>query len=433
MRILGIGDDNDLGDMYLRLRARGHDVRVHIADEGSADSMTGMITHAPDVRAALAWVKEARDDGLVLFESSSRGETQDRLRMEGYRVVGGSAFGDRLEQERAFGQGALRAIGLPTLATHSFASFDDAIDFVRSTRQRYVLKFNGAGFASSRNYVGMREDGIDVVSALRHQKSTWQLDLPPDFLLMDHVRGVEMGVGAFFDGERFLGPPNLDWEHKRLFPGDLGELTGEMGTLVTYRGAEKCFAATLAKLAPAFATAGHVGYVNLNTIVNEHGIWPLELTCRFGYPGFAVLSALHAQPWDDLLVALVERRGLPIATHDGYGVGVVLTVPPCPYREGYERLSKGAPIFIDPDLSLVEREGLHFAEVRKVGDELVTAGVVGYVMVVTARGATVEEAQSGAYRLAAKIAIPNVRYRDDIGARFLREDRHTLRRLGWCA
>ena len=81
-------------------------------------------------------------------------------------------------------------------------------------------------------------------------------------------------------------------------PANMGELTGEMGTVATFtRRRIACSISTLAPLEPLFREAGHVGWVNLNTIINDQGVWPLEFTCRFGYPGFAVLEPLQAIDW----------------------------------------------------------------------------------------------------------------------------------------
>ena len=431
MRFLGIGHGNDLGDLYLRLAKRGHEVRVYVDDPDLRDIMTGMMTFTLDWQTDLAWIREASQSGIIIFEGNGWGEIQDQLRAEGYNVVGGSAFGDRLESDRAFGQQVLRDVGLQTADTSEFHDFDEAIRFLRQERKRFVLKFSGSGFASTRNYVGEMATGEDMIALLETQRERWRYSERPHFILMEHLKGVEVGVGAFFNGERFLEPANLDWEHKRFFPGDLGELTGEMGTLATYRGAEAIFQKTLSRIAPALRTSGYCGYINLNTIVNERGIWPLEFTCRFGYPGFAILDALHADRWDEIFSKLVTKSADRIETHDGYAICVVLTVPPFPYRYGYEELSKGAPIVLSDEMTDEDRDHLHFSEVAMTNGRLVTAGLIGYVMVATGRGATVEEAQNRAYRRCRMVVIPNVRYRTDIGDRFVREDEASLRKWGW--
>ena len=340
MRILGIGEYADLGDVYLRLAAQGHEVKLFSSIRGCRDILAGMVERVVDWRAELDWIRAASRDGIVIFETANDGLLQDKLRGSGLQVIGGSAFGDRLENDRVFAQHQLRALGLRTAPIYDFTSFDGAIDFVREHQRAYVFKANGSAMGLP-TYVGQSEDGADVVAQLVRYRDHWRRKKAPRFVLMEHLRGVEVGVGAYFNGAEFLDPPCIDWEHKRFFPGDLGEMTGEMGTVVSYRGGKRLMDETLLKLAPQLRAGGYCGYINLNTIVNEDGIWPLEFTARFGYPGSIILGALQQTPWDELFGALLNRSTADFATQPGFAVGVVLTVPPYPYRTGYASLSKG--------------------------------------------------------------------------------------------
>jgi phosphoribosylamine---glycine ligase len=433
MRILGVGNACDLGDMYLRLSAAGHAVRVFVQDFAEHGVMDGMVERVESWRDQLDWIRAAGRDGVVVFETAEHGAEQDELRRDGFQVIGGSAFGDRLENDRAFGQRVLADAGMSTARTHGFSDFDAAIAFIRANPARYVFKLDGSVTSSWRNYVGQAEDGSDLIALLIGQRARLAAigHLDASFVLMEHVSGVETGVGAYFNGERFLEPACLDWEHKRFFPGDLGELTGEMGTLVTYEHGERLFSLTLARLAPLLRESGYVGYINLNTIIDERGVWPLELTCRFGYPGFAILDALHPGGWAPLFRAMLDRNPTRFAARPGFAVGVVLTVPPFPYRYGYAEISKGLPISFRPGTEPRQVEQLHLGEVARVDGQLVTSGIVGYVMVATGVGATVQAAQQSAYDAVRTVSLPNARYRNDIGDAFLARGRAELQRLGY--
>ena len=431
MRILGIGEGNDLAAMHRGFVDRGHEVRVFVEDPACQDVHGGMLDLTPDWQRELGWIREGHDDGLIVFESAVKGELQDQLRREGFRVIGGCALGDRLEGDRSFGQQVLREAGLQTAASHRFTDYASAMAFVQAEPARYVLKFNGANSERTRNFVGDMDDGVDLLALLGLHAARQQPGESVDFVLMDHLEGVEVGVGAYFDGQRFLQPACIDFEHKRFFPGELGELTGEMGTIVSYRGSRRLFDAVLAPIASLLREGGYVGYINVNLIANEHGLWPLEFTSRFGYPGYAICETLHLEPWEAIFRRLLRRDGGGIATRDGFACGVVLTVPPFPYPHGYDQLGKGAPICLRDSLTPRDRAQLSFAEVALVSGQMVTSGRTGYIGVATGVGDTVPEANAQALRIAHGVVVPNLRYRRDIGERVERNDLARLQSLGW--
>jgi len=214
------------------------------------------------------------------FDDVGWGQIAEELRKKGKAVIGGSIYTDKLENDREFGQSELKKYGINILPSSNFSNYDEVIEFIKNNPARYVFKPSGYMSRGTHGimYLGEEEDGKDILALLIQNKEILQKKVPT-FQLQKFVSGVEIAVGAFFNGKEFIFPICINFEHKRLFPGDLGPFTGEMGTAMYYAQTNPIFESTLAKMKPALVESGYHGYIDLNCIVNSRGIYPLEWTC----------------------------------------------------------------------------------------------------------------------------------------------------------
>ena len=253
------------------------------------------------------WKSEVDWADVVVFDDVlGMGAMAEELRGSGKPVVGGSPYTDRLEDDRAFGQQELKAAGISIIPQENFTSFDDAMAYVQANPNRYVIKPSGEAQNIKRLlFVGEEDDGRDVIQVLEDYKRFWS-DKMKEFQLQRRIMGVEVAVGAFFNGKEFVTPVCVNFEHKKLFPGDIGPSTGEMGTSMFWSEPNRLFNATLKKMEAKLAEARYIGYIDINCIVNNNGIYPLEFTARFGYPTISIQQEGLLTPMGELLRELAE-------------------------------------------------------------------------------------------------------------------------------
>jgi phosphoribosylamine---glycine ligase len=432
-KILFISKELISGDLAYRLKKEGCDVKLFIEKKSEKQSFNGLVSKTNDWHKELAWV--GKNDGLIVFDDVGYGDMQDKLRKEGFLVFGGSGLGDRLELDRVFGQESLKINKkvLNNFSTKSL-SINSAIEYVTKEKGKWVIKQN-YNHDTTLNYIGMLEDGSDVINILEKYKN--RFGAKHIVSLQKKVEGVEIAIGRFFNGKKWIGPFVINFEHKHFFDGDIGPLGGETGTLMWYSDQNnKLFLNTLNKLTSVLKKSNYKGYVDVNCIINEGIIFPLEITSRFGSSTIETQQEIHLSPWSDFLFSLAKGLDYELKYKKGYCINVALTVPPFPYNTNDKNIiNKNTGIFFEKSLNESDFEHIHFegVKVKKTGKNLdyYTTGNYGYVLYVTFCHRNIVSARKKVYSLINKIFIPNMFYRNDIGLRFLKKDKNLLSKWGW--
>lgn len=410
------------GDFAWQIKKEGHEVKVYIKSSNDQDVYDGFLEKVDD------WKKYADWADVIVFDDVGFGNQADALRKNGKLVVGGSAYTDRLEEDREFGQSEMSRLGMLTLPHWDFENYDEAINFIKTNPGRYVWKPSGSVSSDMKGilFLGVEEDGKDIIEVIEHNKVNWAKKIK-SFQLQKLATGVEIAVGAFWNGEDFIYPVNINFEHKKLFPGDIGPFTGEMGTLMYWSPPNTIFNLTLAKMKEELKKGGYVGYVDINCIANARGVYPLEFTCRFGYPTISIQIEGITNEWGEFLYALASKQPFELKVKKGFQIGAIIAVPPFPFddKREFEIYRDITILFKKPNL-----DGVHLGDVKLIDGDWRLAGESGYALVITGSGLTVHEAREQMYGRIKNIMLQNMYYRTDIGLKW-NQDSDKLQTWGY--
>jgi phosphoribosylamine--glycine ligase len=414
------------------LKKEGHDVKLYIDNKSDRQDFDNIVEKTKSWKKELSWVGK---DGLIVFDDVGYGKIQDKLRKKGYLVFGGCEMADNLEKNRELGQKIFKEHGLKTVELKDFNDIEDAINFIKRNPRKWVIKCNDHS-RKFITYIGEFEDGKDTISVLKNYFNNKHINREK-ITLHERIEGVEMGVGRYFNGKDWVGPIEINFEHTRMFPDDVGPVTSEMGTLAWYDNDEqnKLYKEVLSGFKPYLQKIGFRGDFEINCIINENGAFPLEVTARMGTPIIHLHSELNLSPWGEFLLAVAQGKDYDLKFKKGYGIVNLIATPPFPYGKKHSKETLyGTNVYFDrllhEEMKSVHFEGLSLRVGKDQGQYFISSHE-GYIAYTTAVADTVSKARQKSLDLINKIVVPKGFYRNDIGEKFETQDLAKLKKWGY--
>jgi phosphoribosylamine--glycine ligase len=339
----------------------------------------------------------------------------DDLAAAGIGVFGPSRAAAQLEGSKAFTKALCDEAGIPTAKYARFTSAAAARDYVRAQGAPIVVKADGLAAGKGVTVAGTVEEAIAAIDAC--------------FAGAHGAAGAEVVIEAFLAGEEAsffaltdgttVVPLTTAQDHKRVGDGDTGPNTGGMGA---YSPAPAMTDALVARtmqtiVRPTVAAMARLGtpfrgvlYAGL--ILTAEGPKLIEYNVRFGDPETQAMMLRLEGDLLALLVATATGQLAGIAPRWSSDAALTVVMAARGYPGAY---TKGDAIDGIARADAMPGVKVFHAGTAMAGGRLVAAG--GRVLNVTARGATVAEAQARAYAAVDAIDWPGGFCRRDIGWR----------------
>ncbi len=341
----------------------------------------------------------------------------DRLRESGVLVFGPSQAAAALEASKAFTKEICDACAAPTAAYGHFTDAAAAKAYVQAQGAPIVVKADG--LAAGKGVI-IAETLAQAEAAIDDMFSGEFGEAGAEVVIEEFMQGEEASFFILCDGENVL-PIGTAQDHKRVGEGDTGPNTGGMGAyspapVLTDEIAERALTEIIRPSMAVMAKRGmpYQGVLYAGLMIQNGVPRLVEYNARFGDPECQVLMMRLGAQALDLMHAAAEGRldEMRVNWADDHALTVVLANSG--YPGGYEKGSIiGGLANIPEDSSNMV---FHAGTAEKDGS-IVAVG--GRVLNVTARGATLAEAQQRAYAMVDGIEWPEGFCRRDIGWRAL--------------
>jgi phosphoribosylamine--glycine ligase len=373
--------------------------------------------------AAVCAFCRAKSIGLVVIgpEAPLVAGLVDELSKAGIKAFGPTKAAARLEGSKGFTKDLCQRYGIPTARYARIASEKEGLDYVRRHPAPLVVKADGLAGGKGVTVATTRNEAEDAI------KRIYGAEAGAEAVIEEFLEGEEASFFALVDGSHAVALATAQ-DHKRVGENDTGPNTGGMGAyspapVMTEEFCQRTMDEIIHPTIAAMRELGtpYKGVLYAGLMITKAGPKLIEYNVRFGDPECQVLMLRLKDDLLTLLLATVEGALDKVSARweEDASLTVVMAA------KGYPgEVRKGSEIGGLDRASRVEGVEIFHAATLLDGGRLIANG--GRVLNVTARGSTVSEAKTRAYRAIELIDWPEGFYRRDIGSKAVERERRLV-------
>ena len=385
---------------------------------GIADIAEISNTNIENCDEVVALAKREKIDFVIIGpEAHLAAGVSDALKNNGFLVFGPTQAAANLEVSKSFMKEICTSANIPTAKYAKFNELGSARKYVEEQGAPIVIK---ADWLAAGKGVTVAMDLPTAYQALEDIFKSGSQNLETKVVIEEFMEGEEASFFVLCNGQKLL-PIGTAQDHKRVGDGDTGPNTGGMGAYspapvltgkIEDTVIREIIKPTLREMERRGAPYQGVLYAGL--MIKDEKARLVEYNARFGDPECQPLMMRLGAQVLDLLIATSngDLDECQISWADDHALCVVMA------SIGYPgKIKKGTIIKGVKNLSSSSSQMCFHAGTKKEANNLVANS--GRVLSLTARGETLAEAQSVAYKMAKSIDWKEGFYRTDIGWRAL--------------
>lgn len=368
--------------------------------------------------AVVAFCEENAIDFVIVGpEAPLAAGVADATRAAGLLTFGPSAAAARLEASKSFTKEICDACAAPTAGYARFTEAAPARAYIAAKGAPIVVKADGLAAGKGVIVAMTEQDALDAVDDMFGGEFG---AAGAEVVIEEFMTGEEASFFILTDGVSAL-PIGTAQDHKRAGDGDTGPNTGGMGAyspapVLTDAIADQAMAEIVLPTIREMARRGtpYQGVLYAGLMIEDGRARLVEYNARFGDPECQVLMMRLGAQALDLLLACAEGRLSDLRANwaDDHALTVVMAA------RGYPGVYAKGSVIGGLDALPETSSQMVFHAGTTAKDGAITANG-GRVLNVTARGASLAEAQARAYAMVDAIDWPEGFCRRDIGWRAL--------------